>query len=60
MNLLLFSAIAVALGGLIYRVLPTAIRKYVDLDSSLGELLAFGVGAAILIVIIAAAWAMYS
>ena len=58
MELLLFAAVAVAIGSLLYRFLPTAIRRYVELDSSLGELLAFAVGAGVLVAA-AIAWATY-
>ena len=60
MEFLTFSAIALAIGAPLYRVLPVMIRKHVDLDSSLGELLAFGIGATFLVAFIAAAWAIFS
>ena len=56
--LLLFTAIALVLGGLLYRFLPGAIRRYVDLDSSLGELLAFVLGAACLVALLVGALAV--
>ena len=59
MDLLLFPAIALATGGVLYRVLPGTIRTYVALDSSLGQLLAFILGAVVLVTILWAAWAMF-
>jgi len=50
----LLASIAVAIGDLVYRVLPRSIRRYVDLDSSLGEMLAFSLGAVVLVSAIAA------